>query len=78
MNTAVTRKTKLKVSLKKKYTFLGSNDLPLFVFKKIKYCKKNNITDAYQGILVEVFMERPLMGNILTQFLPTLMFLIIR
>ena len=50
----------------------------LYMFEKIKYCKMENITDNYQGVIIEVFMTRPLLGNILTQFLPTLLFIFMR
>lgn len=57
---------------------LGENEMGLYMYKSIRYCKTSNLADSFKGIRIEVFMERPLMGNMLTQFLPTVLFLFIR
>ena len=60
--------------------FVGPTDLKLYSVVDLKYCvhvqqdSGSNITE----ILVEFFLRKPLMGNFLTQFLPTALFLIIR
>ena len=36
------------------------------------------MNEKYQGIVVEFFLQKPLTGNLLTQFLPTTLFIIIR
>ena len=60
--------------------FVGPTDLKLYSVVDLKYCvlgqqtSGSNITE----ILVEFFLSKPLMGNLLTQFLPTALFLIIR
>ena len=38
----------------------------------------DKVVDDHQGIVIEVFLERPLIGNILTQFVPTLLLIGIR
>ena len=59
----------------------GSMNLPMYSVEGIKYCKKDiedSFNNSYKGIIVEVSLSRPIMGNIITQFLPTSLFLIIR
>ena len=46
----------------------------LYSVVDLRHCVFNNDTE----VLVEVFLRKPLMGNFLTQFLPTAMFLMIR
>ena len=56
----------------------GPPNLKLYSVVDLKFCVQpipgSNITE----ILVEFFLSKPLMGNFLTQFLPTALFLIIR
>ena len=56
-------------------------NLPMYLVKGINHCKidfKDSFNNSYNGIVVEVSLSRPLLGNIITQFLPTTLFLIIR
>ena len=59
---------------------LGPSELALYTVIGVKYCKKKlkHYDEEVNGLLVEILFERPIMGNILTQFLPTTLFLIIR
>ena len=56
----------------------GPPVLKLYSVVDLKFCVQpipgSNITE----ILVEFFLSKPLMGNLLTQFLPTALLLIIR
>ena len=51
--------------------------LALHTVTGFNYCPVKNITDHYQGVQIEILLERPVFGNFLTQFLPTLLILII-
>ena len=59
----------------------GNLNLPMYLVEGINHCKidfKDSFNNSYNGIVVEVSLSRPLLGNIITQFLPTTLFLIIR
>ena len=49
----------------------------LYSVVDLRFCVFNKI-DNYTEVLVEVFLSKPLMGDFLTQFLPTALFLMIR
>ena len=53
-------------------------NLAMYTITNIKFCEKKEVTESRQGIIIEVFLGRPLMGNILTEFFPTILFVIIR
>ena len=57
---------------------LGTRRVGMFSFQDMLYCQLTSVADNHQGILVETFLYRPLLANILSQFLPTLLFLLIR
>ena len=59
----------------------GNMNLPMYLVEGINHCKidfKDSFNNSYNGIVVEVSLSRPLLGNIIPQFLPTTLFLIIR
>ena len=58
--------------------FLGPPELKLYSVVDLKFCVQLNSDSNITEILVEFFLSKPLMGNFLTQFLPTALFLIIR
>ena len=58
--------------------FVGPTDLKLYSVVDLKYCLHVQQTSNITEILVEFFLSKPLLGNFLTQFLPTALFLIIR
>ena len=60
------------------YVFLGPNDLKLYSVVDLKSCVQPTPGSNITNILVEVFLSKPLTGNLLTQFLPTALLLIIR
>lgn len=49
----------------------------MFSVTNYSYCNIDNIVDQYQGVKIEIFLQRPIFGNFLTQFLPTLLILTI-
>ena len=59
-------------------TIPGPRHVGMFSFHGMEFCKQASVADNHQGILVETFLYRPLLVNILSQFLPTLLFLLIR
>ena len=56
----------------------GKRRVGMYSFQDMVYCQLPSVADSHQGILVETFLYRPLLTNILSQFLPTLLFLLIR
>ena len=60
-------------------------DMDLYILQDIKYCAVENVfhgtldeIDPRQGVVAEIFLQRPINSFILTQFLPTTLFVIIR
>ena len=58
----------------------GSSELAMYTVLQVKSCRKTNkhFNETLRGFIVEIFLERPIVGTILTQFLPTTLFLVIR
>ena len=61
------------------------NNMDLYQLQDIKFCAVENVfdgifdeIDSRQGVVVEIFLKRPINSFILTQFLPTTLFVIIR
>ena len=46
--------------------------------RKVIFCQKENVADSKQGILIEVYLDLPLIKHILNEFLPTIFFIVIR
>ena len=70
--------SELAVSLFLYVIIAGPRHVGMFSFRGMESCQLASVADNHQGILVETFLYRPLLVNILSQFLPTLLFLLIR
>ena len=61
------------------FIFDVKGQMDLYIITPTAFCQKTNVTKTgFNGTVYEVFLERPIFGNVLTQFIPTTLFLIIR
>ena len=60
----------------------GPKDLAIYTVADLNFCENytadENVSAFSNGVLVEILLQRPILDNILTKFLPTSLVLILR